>query len=115
MQRTPLPASPRNCVEGSRRHPRTLFSVPVMLQHLVSGGVGFTRGISLDISESGLGALLKRGLRVGETVSLELGLPDYDLKAAAIVRHSSSARSGFEFLGLTDQERRRISGLVANA
>jgi hypothetical protein len=92
-----------------------LFSVPLTLHHLVPGGVRFTHGISLDISESGLGALLQRRLPVGETVSLELELPDYDLKAVAIVRHSSSARSGFEFVGLTAEERERIAAMVGNA
>ena len=38
-----------------QRHPRILFSTPIMLHHLVPGGVRFTNGISLDISEGGLG------------------------------------------------------------
>lgn len=115
MQIARFAASPGNYAKGSQRHARMLLSVPIMLHHLVPGGVRFTHGISLDISESGLGALLKRGLRVGDTVSVELELPDYELKAVAIVRHSSSARSGFEFLGLTHEERQRISSLVAKA
>lgn len=86
-----------------------------MLHHLVPGGARFTHGISLDISEGGMGALVQGDLPVGETVSLEFELPDYALKALAIVRHSCSARSGFEFLGLTDQERQRISRLAASA
>lgn len=110
-----FPAWPKNCAQGSQRYPRTLFSVPVMLQHLVPGGVRSIRGITLDISEGGLGALVQSGLRVGETVSLEFALPDHDLKAVAIVRHSSSSRSGFEFLGLTPEERQRIASLVGSA
>jgi hypothetical protein len=107
---------PRTCPErGVQRHPRTFFSVPVMLHHLVPGGVRFTHGMSLDISEGGLGALVQGGLRVGETVSLAFELPHYDLKAVAIVRHSSSARSGFEFVGLTPDERQRVASLVARA
>ena len=115
MYLAPFSASPRNCAKGSQRHPRMLFSIPIMLHHLVPGGVRFTRGISLDISESGLGALVQGGLRVGDTVSLELELPDHDLKAVAIVRHSSSSRSGFEFLGLTPDERGQIARLVGSA
>ena len=115
MQVASFPASSRNCAKGSQRHARMLLSVPLMLHHLVAGGVRFTRGISLDISEGGLGALVQGGLRVGETISLELELPNSDLKAVAIVRHSSSARSGFEFLGLTPEERGRIASLVASA
>lgn len=107
-------ASPRSA-KGTQRHPRLLLSAPIRLHHLVPGGVRFTNGITLDISEGGLGALVKSSLRVGETVSLELELPDYELKAVGIVRHSSSSRSGFEFLGLTPEERERIASLVGSA
>ena len=109
------PASPKNSTRPTQRHPRVLLSVPVMLQHLVGGGVRFTHGISLDISQGGLGALIESGLRVGETVTLEFGLPKCDLKAVAIVRHSSSARCGFEFLGLTSDEKQHIAKLVGTA
>ena len=115
MHLASFPMSPTNCAKETQLHPRRLFSVPVMMHHLVPGGVRFTHGITLDISEGGLGALVQNGLRVGETVSLELALPDYDLKAVAIVRHSSSSRSGFEFLGLTPEERDRIASLVGSA
>lgn len=108
-------AASRNCPKGTQRHPRRLFSVPVMLHHLVPGGVRFTHGITLDISEGGLGAVVQNGLRVGETVSLDLELASYDLRAVAIVRYSSSSRSGFEFLGLTPEERERIAHLVGRA
>lgn len=108
-------AAPENRTKGTQRHPRTLFSTPVRLQHLIPGGVRLTRGITLDISEGGLGALMKSALPLGETVSLELELPDYELRAVAIVRHSSSSQAGFEFLGLTPDERERIARLVASA
>lgn len=112
MRLVSFAASSRNCAKGSQRHPRRLFSVPVMLHLLVPGGVRFTHGITLDISEGGLGAVVQNGLRVGETVSLELELPNYYLRAVAIVRHSSNSRSGFEFLGLTPEERGCITSLV---
>lgn len=98
-----------------RRNARILYSIPLTLHHLAPGGVRSSHGISLDISESGLGALVQGGLRVGETVSLSLELPHYDLEAVAIVRHSSTVRSGFEFVGLTVEEQQRIASLVASA
>ena len=115
MSIAPVFASPRNRARGSQRHARMLLSIPITLHHLVPGGVRFTRGISLDISEGGLGALVQGGLRVGETVSVEFDLAARYLKAVAIVRHSSSMRSGFEFLGLTPEERGRIASLVNGA
>lgn len=96
----------RECL---RRHARALFSVPITLHHLMPGGVRTSRGVSLDISEAGLGALVEGDLRVGETVEIDLPLPKSLLSAVAIVRHTSSTRSGFEFLGLTPEERMEIT------
>lgn len=114
MEISSLLPSPRNCARGTQRHARILLSVPLMLHHLVPGGIRVTRGISLDISEGGLGALVRGGLQVGETVSLELKLPNYGLRAVAIVRYSSGSRSGFEFLGLTPAEREHLAGFVGS-
>ncbi len=93
---------------GVRRHPRTMFSVPITLDRLFEGRVRSTRGISLDISEGGLGALLQTNLRIGETVEIHLPLPKHYLTAIAVVRHSTKQRSGFEFVGLTPDERSHI-------
>lgn len=98
-----------------RRYTRTLCSVPVTLRHLAAHGINTTRGVSLDISEGGLGALVQGELSVGETVELDLQLRAHALRAVGIVRHSSSVRSGFEFLGLTAEERQQIANLVGNA
>ena len=98
----------------ARRHPRVLFSVPITLRHLMAGGVRTSRGIALDLSESGLGALVEGSLHTGDTVSLQVTLPGCELRAVAIVRHSSDVRSGFEFLGLTSEERLQIASVVGN-
>jgi hypothetical protein len=98
-----------------QRHPRVLYSIPVTLHRLASDGVQSAHGISLDISESGIGALLEGRLEVGETVGIDVPLPDLLVSTAAVVRYTSSARSGFEFLGLTPVERERIASLVGTA
>jgi hypothetical protein len=90
---------------SARRHPRSFFTVPVVLHHLTREGMRAARGISLDLSEGGLGALIQGQLRVGETVKIDLRIHEYSLNTVAIVRHTSSDRSGFEFLGLTAEER----------
>ena len=92
-----------------RRHPRALFSVPITLRYLMAGGIRTSRGISLDISEEGLGAIVQGDLCLGETVEIDLRMPEQPLSTVAIVRHTSSVRSGFEFLGLTAEERRQIT------
>lgn len=107
----PRQASPR----GSQRHARVLFSTPIALRHLTAGGLRHSRGVSLDISEGGLGAMVEGSFQVGDTVSIEVKLPGSELSAIGVVRHSSTLRSGFEFLGLTPEERQCIATLVANA
>jgi hypothetical protein len=91
-----------------RRHSRAIFSVPLTPHHLMHGGVGRSHGISLDLSEGGMGALVQHGLSVGETVAVDLPLRERVLHAIAIVRHISKTRCGFEFVGLTEDERSRI-------
>jgi hypothetical protein len=101
--------------DAVRRHPRLLFSSRCTVHHLAPGGVRSSRALSLDISENGLGALVEGRLEVGETVRIELRLPEWLLSAVAIVRYTSSVRSGFEFVGLTPEERKHIAGLVGTA
>jgi c-di-GMP-binding flagellar brake protein YcgR len=95
-----------------QRYPRTPFSVPLTIRYLKPGGIRTTHGISLDISEGGLGALVEGGLHIGETVAIDLLLQQHPLHTVAIIRHTSSIRSGFEFLGLTAEERQQIADEV---
>jgi PilZ domain len=97
-----------------RKHPRALFTVPVTLRHLIAGGVRKARGITLDISEGGLAILVHGDLRVGETVEIDLSLAGKPLNLVAIVRHSSNVRTGFEFVGLTPEERLQITNATAS-
>jgi c-di-GMP-binding flagellar brake protein YcgR len=115
MLSTPFLSSHRISPRGTQRYARILFSTPITLQYLTHGGIRRSRGVSLDISEGGLGALVEGSLDAGNTVSLDVKLPNFELKAVAIVRYSSSLRSGFEFVGLTAEERQRLAGFVASA
>ena len=94
---------------GVRRHPRTLFSVPITIDNLRDGEMRSSHGITLDISEGGLGALVQTMLRVGERVTIHLPLPKHYLTVLAVVRHTAKTRSGFEFIGLTPDERSQIA------
>jgi hypothetical protein len=98
-----------------QRYPRALYSVPVTLRHLAPGGIRSSPGISLDISEGGLGAIVRGGLKVGEMVAIELRVPGFELSAVAIVRYTSDVRSGFEFVGMTPQERQQIANATGSA
>ena len=98
------PSAPVTYPNGVRRHHRTLFSVPITIEPVSGSGTRSTHGISLDISEGGLGALVPANLRVGDTVAVHLPLPNHDLTTVAVVRHSSKQRSGLEFVGITPDQ-----------
>ena len=94
---------------STRKHPRSLFSVPFELRPLTEPAPYALHAISLDISEGGIGALVQGNLHVGETFQVELPLPGRTVRVAAIVRHTSALRSGFEFLRLCEGDRRQIT------
>jgi hypothetical protein len=100
---------------SGRRHPRALFTVPITVRHLSRGGVRMTRGISLDLGVGGLGAIVQGDVVVGDTVAIDLHLREQLLITVAIVRHTSGVRSGFEFVGLTPEERLRITGVIGKS
>lgn len=87
-----------------RRDPRYVSSIPVALQRFLRYGPAPTRGMTLDVSMRGLSALVCGAPRLGETVVIELSLPgappDAPVELLARVRHSSDARTGFEFYPL---------------
>jgi hypothetical protein len=84
-----------------RREPRYVCSIPVVLQRFLRFGPFLTRGVSLDISVRGMSALVCGAPRVGETVVISLSLPEAPVEMLATVRHSSDAKSGFEFYPLS--------------
>ena len=57
-------------------------------------------GHTLDISESGVSALVSIEVPLGELVELEFTLPAGEVKIFAMVRQRNAFRYGFEFLGL---------------
>ena len=99
----------------NRRHPRILFTVPIQIHHLVPGGIKTSHGISLDLSQCGLGALIEGRLTVGEAVEIDFPLRGSPLTTVAIVRHSSATQSGFEFLGLTEEECQQIARVIGGS
>ncbi len=92
-----------------RRHLRYLFTVPVTIRHWPPQGFRTARGMTIDISEGGMAALVPDSLSVGEIVEIDLPLPVGLLNTLATVRYTSENRAGFEFVGLSPQERQQIT------
>ena len=93
-----------------RRIPRYPVAIPVDVTVLRSGLPSSIPGRSLDIGEGGVAAVLAAELQTGEWVAVELQLPNigHALQTKAVVRHHNQLRCGFEFLGLSRDQRYMI-------
>jgi hypothetical protein len=98
--------------EVRRREPRFVYSAAVTLQRFLRFGPALTRGVSLDLSMNGMSALVCGAPRVGETVVIQLSLRDTAIEMLAAVRHSSDAKSGFEFYPLSPVARSMIEDWI---
>ena len=105
---TPLPFPVDGHYSQPRHHPRYLFTVPITVGRLSATGLNHSRGLTLEISEGGLSAVVCNPPKEGETVALNLHLPDGPLDTLAIVRHSSKTHCGFEFVDPAPITRERI-------
>jgi hypothetical protein len=61
-------------------------------------------GYTVDLSESGISAMLRLELPLGEVVELRFALPSGPVMILAIVRQRNAFRYGFEFVN-SDSER----------
>lgn len=95
-QKQPAASSDRDLVDA-RRQPRFQLEVEISIH---SRTCGVLTGHTLDISESGISALLRIEVPVGQLVELEFTLPPGPVKIFATVRQRNAFRYGFEFLGL---------------
>jgi hypothetical protein len=95
-----------------RREPRHISSVRFTLQRFLRFGPVVTQGVTLDVSVRGMSALVCGAPRVGETVVIELALRGSLVEMLATVRHSTNAKSGFEFYPLSPLAEQGIHGWV---
>ena len=91
-----------------RRHPRFLISVLASLARTEPSGAPAVHGLSLDLSRGGASAVLCGPPTVGEIVRLSLEFSGATLETLAVVRHSNSLRSGFEFVDLSAAHREHL-------
>lgn len=62
------------------------------------------RGRTVDISESGISAMLRVEVPVGEVVRLEFKLPLGDVDVLALVRQRNAFRYGFQFVEINSRQ-----------
>jgi hypothetical protein len=79
----------------ARRHPRYKLEVNVSVY---ARNAAVVRGHTVDISESGISAMLRVEVPIGEVVRLEFSLPTGDVEIHAMVRQRNAFRYGFQFV-----------------
>lgn len=79
----------------ARRHPRFKLEIDIRVYPRNSAVV---RGQTVDISESGISAMLRTEIPLGEVVRLEFGLPLGEVEVFALVRQRNAFRFGFQFV-----------------
>jgi hypothetical protein len=79
----------------ARRRPRFKLDVGICVYPRDTPVV---RGHTVDISESGISAMLRAEVPLGEVVRLEFTMPLGDVELLAMVRQRSAFRYGFQFV-----------------
>jgi len=100
-----------------RRIPRYPVAIPVDITVLRSGTTASIPGRSLDLGEGGVAAVLAAELQLGEWVGVQFQLPNaaQALQTKAVVRHHNQLRCGFEFHGLSPDQRSMIRSWAGNS
>jgi TonB family protein len=108
----PAPTNGHNLTSLSqrRRGSRYTLQVPLDITVLRWGIPDTVPGRSLDLSPNGVAAILAGEFSPGEKVGVEIRLPQSEnpLRTRALVRHHDKLRCGFEFVGLSDEQRKAI-------
>lgn len=94
----------------SRQHMRAGLDVGLSVVTIRSGQPVLLQAVCDDISAEGLGAKVHGDLCPGEPVLLHLSLPSLEsMKVHADVRHRRKNRIGFEFLGLSKEQKKQLA------
>ncbi len=83
-----------------RRHPRYRIETEILIYPRNSQVV---RAQTVDISESGVSAMLRLEVPVGEVVRMDFTLPTGQIDIHALVRQRNAFRYGFQFLEIPSQ------------
>ena len=85
----------------TRRHPRFKLEVNI---RIYPRNRAVVRGQTVDISESGISAMLTTEVPIGEVVRLEFSLPMGEVELHALVRQRNAFRYGFQFVESTSAQ-----------
>jgi hypothetical protein len=91
---SPSTASRSTFVEA-RHHPRFKLATGI---RIYPRNEQVVRGETVDVSESGISAVLRDEVQLGEVVRLTFSVPAGDVEILALVRQRNAFRYGFQFM-----------------
>ena len=94
LENQPSGSQPQGIVDA-RRHPRFKFQTGI---RVYARDCEVVRGETVDLSQSGIAAMMRVEVRVGAVVRLEFSVPSGDIEIHAVVRQKNAFRYGFQFL-----------------
>ena len=98
--------------DWKRRYSRYRIDLPIKVTVLREEGYEEIRGRCGDIGEGGIGAVLGAEVPKGEVVAFEVEGPQGErLSGRCITRYRKGLLHGFEFLGLTIEEKGLVGSL----
>ena len=107
-----MSAAPSLALEKTQRRsfPRHPVHVALDVIALRSGVPENLPGRCTDLSEAGVGGMVAGELAAGQQVAIELRLPNVGVpvRARALVRYQGKLRCGFEFVGMSVEQREMI-------
>ena len=99
-----------------RKHQRYVFSESlVIIRSFSPTDLRKSPGICTEISEGGMSAIVAEPLKVGDDVELSFVIrPGNRIQLKAVVRNHHYFRHGFEFVGLSEENRETIQAAFAS-
>ena len=103
--------------EGRRTLPRYLVAAPIDIVVLRSGVPDTIPGRSIDLGEGGLGAIAASELQPGQSVAVEIFLPNatQPIRARAQVRYQQKLHCGLKFFALPRHEQEMLRYWISHA
>jgi len=81
-----------------RKYPRYLLSVPITVYGSIDSARRYAHGLTLELSQGGVSAVLCGSLQPAAIFQIEISLPRAPVRTLAVVPHSDAGRCGFEFV-----------------
>lgn len=110
-------ATQQGFTEGRRTLPRYHVAAPIDIVVLRSGVPDTIPGRSIDLGEGGLGAIAASELQPGQSVAVEIFLPNaiQPIRARAQVRYQQKLHCGLKFFALPRREQEMLRYWLSHA